>query len=178
MSKELVLQYGLYEGAEITQQEIDTILHQAEKTKIMNRVFKILHYRQRSVREMKDRLKKIGFDDNLVDEVISDLIADRTLDDERFARAFISDHTSLKPKGNRFIINELNKKGIDKEMISGLLESRDERQMIMEYIEKKAYNLNTGDQKDRQRILRRLLNRGFTPNLVYEVINEKTEMRQ
>ena len=177
LTKELVVQYGLYEGAEITEQEINEILHKDEKGKIMNRAFKILHYRQRSVEELRNRLLKIGYEGLLVDEVITSLIADRTLDDERFARAFVNDHTAIKPKGNHYIINELTKKGIDKETIERLLDDRDEKQMIIEYIEKKARNLDIHDRKDRQKLLRRLLTRGFTAGLVYEIINAKNEVQ-
>lgn len=177
LTKELVVQYGLFEGAEITEQEISEIKHKAEKVKIMNRAFKILHYRQRSVKEMRNRLLRIGFDEILVDEVISELVVDKSLDDERFARAFINDHTSLKPKGNRYIINELTKKGIGNETIECLLENRDEKQMILEFIEKKARNLNIHERKDRQKLLRRLLSRGFTSNLVYEIVKAKGEVK-
>ena len=80
-----------------------------EKVKIRSRAYKILHYRERSIKELKHRLLHIGFDQLLVDEVIDDFVSDKTLDDERFARAFVSDYTKLKPKGNRFIYNELIK---------------------------------------------------------------------
>lgn len=170
LTKELVIKYGLCEGAEITEQEINKILHSSEKIKIMNRAFKILRYRQRSVQELRSRLLSIGYDVPLVDDVIDALVIDNTLDDERFARAFVNDYTNLKPKGNRFIINELTKKGIAKETIVRLLDKRNEEQLIKEYIEKKAHNLDMHDRKDRQKLLRRLLNRGFTSNLVYDII--------
>jgi regulatory protein len=175
LDKNLTVQYGLFEGAEISQEEINKILHQAEKTKIMNRAFKILHYRQRTVKEIRNRLVRIGFNDLIINEVIDELIADRTLDDERFARAFVNDHTNLKLKGNYFITRELTKKGITQETISRLLAGRDEEQLITEYIEKKARTLNVDEQKDRQKLVRRLLNRGFTPDLVYGIIKKKEE---
>ena len=174
LTKDLVLQYGLYEGAEITDQEIEVLLFQAEKAKIVNRAYKILHYRQRSVKEMRDRLLKIGYEVEFVDAVINEMVADSTLDDERFARAFVNDHTSLKPKGNRYILNELTKKGISKETIERLLRDRDEKQMVSEYIKHKARNLNIHTRKDRQKLLRRLLNRGFSSDLVYEILKAKS----
>ena len=173
LTKELVIQSGLYEGAEINEKEIEKILYQAETLKVMNRALKIMHYCQRSVKELRMRLLKIGFDETHVDDVIHELIADRTLDDERYARAFVHDYTSLKPKGNRFIINELSKKGIQREIIEKLLKDRDETQMITEYIEKKAGNLDIHDRKDRQKLLRRLLNRGFSSDLVYDIVRTK-----
>jgi len=173
LPKDLVIKYGLYEGDEITEQEINKILQSSEKLKIMSRACKILHYRQRSVQELRSRLLSIGYDVLLVDDVIDVLVTDNTLDDERFARAFVNDYTSLKPKGNRFIINELTKKGIDKETIVRLLDMRNEEQLIRAYIEKQARNLDVHDRKDRQKLLRRLLNRGFTSSLVYDIIDKR-----
>ena len=171
LTKEIVIRYNLHEGLEITDREFDEILHQAEKGKIANRAFKLLHYRERSADELRTRLIRIGFDSQLVDELVDELIADKTLDDERFANAFVNDYTNLKPKGNRFILNELNKKGIAEEIIARLLSTRDERKMIRQYVEKKASSLDIKNPKERQRLVRRLLTRGFTPSIVYEIIN-------
>ncbi len=173
LTKEIVVRYNLHEGLEITDREFDEILHQAEKGKIANRAFKILRYRERSVDELRARLIRIGFDGQLVDELVNELIADKTLDDERFANAFVNDYTNLKPKGNRFILSELNKKGIAKEIIARLLSTRDERKMIRQYVEKKASSLNIKKTKERQKLVRRLLTRGFTPDIVYDIIKKE-----
>lgn len=172
LTKDLVLKYDLQEGEEISDQEIQNILFQEEKVKIRNRAFKILHYRQRSVQELKNRLINIGFNQSLVDEVIDDFIADKTLDDERFARAFVSDYTKLKPKGNKFIYYELMKKGISKEIITRLISERNEKELVKMFVQKKLHNLNKSNPKERQKIIRRLLSHGFTPSVVYEIINE------
>lgn len=172
LTKEIIVRFNLHEGIEITDREFDEILHQAEKGKIANRAFKILHFRERSVEELRARLIRIGFDNQLVEELVDELIADKTLDDDRFANAFVNDYTNLKPRGNRFIISELNKKGIAKEITARLVSTRDERKMIRQYVEKKASSLEIKNPKERQRLVRRLLTRGFTPDLVYEIINE------
>lgn len=174
LTKELALKYDLKEGDEISETEIKDILLQEEKAKIRNRAFKILHYRQRSTRELRKRLIRIGFDATLVDSVIEDLRADNTLNDEQFAQAFISDYTTLRPKGNRFIIHELLKRGISRDVISELLAKRDERTLIKRFIEKKLSHLDKAKPKERQKIVRRLLHHGFTSDIIYEVINEKT----
>lgn len=173
LTKEIVIRYNLHEDLEITDREFDEILHQAEKGKIANRAFKILHYRERSVEELRTRLIRIGFDNQLVDELVDELIADKTLDDERFANAFVNDYTNLKPRGNRFIISELNKKGIAKEITARLVSTRDERKMIRQYVEKKASSLEIKNPKERQRLVRRLLTRGFTPDVVYDIIKKE-----
>ena len=172
LSKNLVLKYDLKEGDEIDEDLIKNVLQEAEKEQIKQRAYKILHYRERSAEELKGRLIKIGFDQNLVNDVIKDFIGDKTLDDERFAKALVHDYTHLKTKGNRFLIQELRKKGIIQEIIQAAIQGRDEKNLAKQFFEKKLSHLKKQDPKERQKIIRRLLSRGFTPTVVYEILGE------
>ena len=174
LTKDLVLKYDLNEGDEITEDDIKNVLLESEKQKIKQRAFKILHYRERSVQELTNRLIKIGFDQSLVNQVIEDFTADKTLDDERFVKAFVSDYTKLKPKGNKFIIRELKKRGIPQEKIAKMLSSRNEKELVKDFIQKKLAHLNKNNPKERQKIICRLLSRGFTPDIVYSILSEGT----
>lgn len=173
VTKELLLKYDLKEDDQITEDEIQNLLLHDEKEKIRNCAYRLLSYRERSSREMRERLIHAGYDALLVDDVVHGLIADDTLNDERFAQAFAKDYTRVKPKGNRFIIRELAKKGITKETIEEVLKTRDERVLIKQFVQKKLKQLDPKDFKDRQKLIRRLLHHGFTPELVYEVLNER-----
>jgi len=172
LTKDLILKYNLNEGDEITDDVIRNILLEEEKEKIKQRAFKILHYRERSAQELKERLLKIGYDEQLVNEVIQDFIEDKTLDERRFAQAFVTDYTRLKPKGNRFIIQELKKKKISQEIIDEMINLRDEKSLALDFLNKKLTNLNKNDPKQRRKIIYRLLNRGFTPKIIYEILGE------
>jgi regulatory protein len=175
LTKDLVIKHNLSEGDDLTEEEIQNILLFEEKDKIRNRAFKILHYRERSVQELTRKLCDIGFDQYLVDEVIHSFIEDKTLDDKRFARAFVADYTTLKLKGNKYIIRELTKKGIDNDSIAALLKQRDEKALIIQYISKKLLHYNIRDPKDRHRVIQRLLSRGFSSDAVYDVVNKHRE---
>ncbi len=167
------MKFDLKEDDEITEAQINDILLQEEKGKIRNRAFRLLHHRQRSVAELRKRLVNIGFDRVLVDDIINEFVSDETLDDGRFAHAFASDYTTLKPKGNRFIFRELRKRGISQETIDELLRKRDERQVIRGFIQKKLHHLDMTKPKERQRMIQRLLYHGFTPDIIYDIIKER-----
>jgi len=171
LSLDLVTKYNLHEGDEITQDEIDTLLFQEEKAKIRTYAFRLLAYRDRSSKEMQQRLIDKGFDKTLVHEIIVEFLADDTLNNERFARAFVHDYTHVKPRGNIFIQRELRKKGIPVEMIESILEHRDERNMIRDYLARKMSDVDVNDFKVRQKMVHRLLNQGFSSSLVYDIIN-------
>lgn len=173
MTKELLLKYDIKEDDEITENDIQQLLLHEEKEKIRNRAYRLLSYRDRSSREMRERLVRAGFDAPLVDDVVHGLLADDTLNDERFAQTFVHDYTRVKPKGNRFIFRELVKKGIAKETIENVLKTRDERELLRHFIQKKLKQLDPKNVKDRQKLIRRLLHHGFTPELVYEALNKR-----
>lgn len=172
LSNEIILKYDLNEEDEIDDDLIQNVLLAQERQKIRERAFRILRYRRRSVQELKTRLLKHGFEDNLVNEILEEFIQDNTLDDTSFAEAFTADYTKLKPKGNIFIRRELAKRGISREVIEDLVQRRDERFLVEEFMQKKLARFDIKDPKDKRKMIQRLLRRGFTPNVVYDVLNE------
>ncbi len=171
LSNEIVLKYDLHTGDEIDNDLIQNVLLAQERQKVRDRAYRILRYRRRSVQEMRTRLLKLGFEEDLVNEVLDEFIKDSTLDDTNFAEAFAADYTKLKPKGNIFIRRELAKRGISKETIENLIQKRDEKLLVEEFFQKKLAHFDIKDPKDKQKIIQRLLRRGFTPGVVYDVVN-------
>lgn len=171
LSNEILLKFDFHEGDPIDENIIQNVLLEQEKQRIRERALRILAYRKRSVKELKTRLIKIGFDKDLVREIIEEFVRDGALNDDDFTEAFVADYTNLKPKGNIFISRELAKRGISQEAIQSALRMRDENQIVKDFLRKKLSHFNVKNPKDRQKILRRLLSRGFTPSIVYRLLN-------
>ena len=171
LSNEIILKYDLHEEDEIDDDLIQNVLLARERQKIRERAFRILRYRRRTVQELRTRLLKVGFEEKLVNEIIKEFIQDKTLDDVTFAQAFATDYTKLKPKGNIFIKRELAKRGISGEVIEDLMQKRDERSLVEEFVQKKLTRFDIKNLKDKRKMIQHLLRRGFTPGVVYEVIN-------
>ena len=171
LSNEILLKFDLHEGDSIDKDLIENVLLEQEKQRIRERAFRILHYRKRSAEELKTRLMRIGFDLALVEGIINEFIEEKTLNDIDFAESFVADHTNLKPKGNIFISRELKRRGISPETIDKALRLRNETRVVENFFKNKLSHLNIKDPKDRQKALRRLLSRGFTPSVVYSILN-------
>ncbi|UCD05434.1 MAG: RecX family transcriptional regulator [candidate division WOR-3 bacterium] len=172
ISNEILLRFDIHEGEEIDEDLIQSVLLAKEKQQIRNRAYRLLHYRNRAIKELKDRLLKVGFDPALIQEVIDEMIENNTLDDRNFAESFVADYTKLRAKGNIFIRHELTKKGVASDVIEGLVKDRDEKSIADEYMCKKLSHLDMAKPKDRQKALRRMLTHGFTPAVAYEVIRD------
>jgi regulatory protein len=175
LTKSLALKYDLAEDQEITEEEIKNVLYQAEKEKIRERAFRLLNFRDRSVQEMTERLLKLGYDLTLVEETVGELVAENTLDDRRFSRAFTDDYTNLKPKGNLFLRRELKHKKVAAEIIEELTKTRDEKNLIRKLVAAKLGRYDRLDPKDRQKIIRYLAYRGFAFNNILDVLGGADE---
>ncbi|MEO0155683.1 MAG: RecX family transcriptional regulator [candidate division WOR-3 bacterium] len=175
LDNEIILRYNIKEGDEITEDQVKNLLLAEEKQKIKQRAYRLLRYRSRSIAEMRDRLKKLGYEPEIVEEVVHELVEEGILNNHKFAREFVSDYTNLKPRGNIFIVNELKKKKVDDAYIKEILKERDEKNLIRKIIEKKFSNFDKKDQKQKARIIRYLSYRGFTPQAIYDVLGEDYE---
>jgi regulatory protein len=171
LSNEILLKFDLHEGDAIDKDRIENVLLEQEKQRIRERALRLLRYRKRSAGELKNRLMKIGFDLEHVNHIIEELIDDNTLNDTDFAESFVADYTNLNPKGNIYISRELKKRGILQKTIEEALRLRDENQVAEHFLKTKLSHLDIKSQKDRQKALRRLLSRGFTPNIVYSILD-------
>ncbi len=173
LTNEIVIKYGLKEGDEITEAEIKNLLLAEEKERLKQRVFRMLRYQNRSIAEMKDRLLRLGYEPDIVETVVNELVEEGFLDDRRFVHQFVNDFTELKPKGNIFIRNELRKKKVAPELIEEVTNTRSEREIILKLLETKLRGFDRKNPKERAKIVRRLLSRGFTPSGIYEVLGEE-----
>ncbi len=173
LTTEIIVKYGLKEGDEITDEDIKNLLLAEEKEYLKQRAYRLLRYRNRSIAEMKDRLTKLGYEPDIVEMVINELKEEGILDDQKFVKGFASEYTELKPKGNIFILRELRKKKVDQSLIEEIIKERDEKGIIKTMLQKKFPDYDKNDLKQKAKIMRYFLSRGFTLRTVYEVLGEE-----
>lgn len=173
LTTEIIVKYGLKEGDEITDEVIKNLLLAEEKEYLKQRAYRLLRYRNRSIAEMKDRLTKLGYEPDIVEMVITELKEEGILDDQKFVKGFASEYTELKPKGNIFILRELRKKKVAQSLIEEIIKARDEKSIIKNMLQKKFPNYDKNDLKQKAKIIRYFLSRGFTIRTVYEVLGEE-----
>lgn len=101
-----------------------------------------------------------------IEKVIETLIQKKYLNDHRFAEWFIENRLVKKGASKKRLSQELYKKGIDQDLISELLESssRTDEAEIRKYILKKGRKLS------KEKLLSRLVSRGFPYDLSKEMV--------
>jgi regulatory protein len=137
--------------------------------------FLLLKYRLRSEQELLQRLKLKGFSEELCRDTLNFLKDREFVDDRIFARGWVSSRLK-RPFGLRRIKQELIQKGLDKEVIEETFvrakEDYDEGSILRRLAEQRFSRLKGVEPlKARQRVYAYLMRRGFSPDLISEVVN-------
>lgn len=132
-------------------------------------------YQERSQQEVRNKLYEWGLKTNDVEEVISELISGNFLNEERFARAYVSGKFNIKHWGKIKIKQGLKLKRVPDRMIVNALNTIDHDdylKVILTVAEKKSALLTEKDAyKRKYKLTAYLLGKGFESNLISEVLN-------
>jgi regulatory protein len=141
---------------------------------------KIQHYcayQERSHKEVKNKLFEYGLLSDQVDEILSRLITDGFLNEERFAKAFAGGKFRMKKWGKLKIKHELEMLGLTKNCIQrGLkeIEFSDYQKTLSSLIKKKSSESSEENiYKKRDKIARYVINKGYEPDLVWVLLKNE-----
>ena len=91
---------------------------------VLAAALRYLEARPRSTSEVRRRLLMRGYRADLVDGCIDRLLDLGVLDDEAFARTWVESRDRARPRGERALRSELRGKGIDRQVVDEILETR------------------------------------------------------
>ncbi|MCK5104931.1 MAG: RecX family transcriptional regulator [Cyclobacteriaceae bacterium] len=137
-------------------------------------------YQERTHQEVRDKLYELGLYRDEVEEVLTELISENYVNEERFARTFASGKFRLKHWGRRKIIYELKHKNISPYCIDkALKEISDEEyeKVAMQLVDKKLSNMSGEEFIVKNKIARYMSNKGFETELVWSILNNNLKFR-
>lgn len=125
LSRRAYAESGLAQGDELTSGELKKQILLLQYPEASNRAVGFLALRARSEREIERKLISCGYLDDTVDMVLCKLQKEGFVDDEAFARDWVSDrlHRQL---GKTRIYRELLQKGVDSEIAEAACQAIDE----------------------------------------------------
>lgn len=133
-------------------------------------------YQERAQQEVRDKLYDWGLHHDEVEEVISELITNNFLNEERFAMAYVSGKFNIKKWGKIKIKQGLKLKKVPEKMILKALNTidyDDYLKTILATAEKKSAVLIEKDAyKRKYKLITYLMGKGFENNLISEVLKD------
>ncbi len=94
---------------------VTTLLAADQASRATEAALVFLGYRPRSEKEVRDRLRRGGYEQGAIEHAIARLHEWRYLDDADFARRWVENRAAHRPRGNRLLQQELRHKAINSE---------------------------------------------------------------
>jgi regulatory protein len=168
----VALERGLQEGVTLGLEELDEARVAGERALAMGRALHFLGYRARSLREVRDRLRRYGYGEETVEGVLGRLEELGYLDDEEFARTATREKARL--YGPRRVSAELRRSGVDAELAQNVVDEEFAGRSEVEAARSAAarrYNRGGSDAEAR-RVYGFLVRRGYSAGVCSEVARE------
>jgi len=165
LDEEVVSRLGLEKGESLTEPRIKEILGQKAENEAKSAALRFLSFRRRTEKEIRDKLRKKGFDEKGIGRTIDKLKEYDLVNDSEFATAWVKERLAYKPRGKKLLAQELWKKGIKKDIVDQVTEElcRDEEKSAAELVEKiKGRYKNLEPKVARRRMYGLLMRRGFS----------------
>ncbi len=133
-------------------------------------------YQDRCHKEVVDKLKGMRMIPEAIDQIVTHLIQENFLNEERYAQSFARGKFNIKKWGKNRIVNELKQRQISRFNIKTALKEIDEEAYLTTLHQLSLKRLSqiteTNVQKKRKKLADYLLYRGWESHLVYRKLQE------
>lgn len=140
----------------------------------LQKIYNYCAYQERSHKEVRNKLYSYGLWGNEVEDLLTRLITEDFLNEERFAKSFAGGKFRIKRWGRLKIERELEGHGLTHRCIKiGLkeIDPHDYQQVLMTIINKKWESLEEPSAfKKKDRIARYAISRGYEPEMIWGIL--------
>ncbi|MBN1481871.1 hypothetical protein EH223_05970 [candidate division KSB1 bacterium] len=175
LHQDVLLKSGIARGDELAEQHIETILQLEQQRAAKEKAYRLLAVRPRSKKELSDRLKLAGFNQNDINWVLDELVRLKLLNDTEFALMFAKNRMITKPCGPLLLRQELTQKGISPRDIAHAIHEvyseKSEYVIAREAaIKNKKKQVRLDEDKAKKRVTDFLMRRGFNWDIVNDIV--------
>ena len=169
---------ALHVGDVVTEARLRELEARDQRWKAREAALHLLSYRARTGTELRRRLRKKEFPDEIAEAAVAELEKRDLVDDGSFSEAFVRDRVRFRPRGRRRLVQELRSRGVDPDTARAAVEEVWETEAISELdLARNAaakWSPRTGEDplRGRRRLWAYLARRGFGPEVARTVIEE------
>jgi regulatory protein len=133
-----------------------------------------LAVRERTEQELRVLLERRKVEREVIDDVMAVVRAEGLIDDAGYARRFAEDRRLLDRWGSERIARDLERRGIERELVEQALaghDHEDELSIAIELLDRRFPLPFDGD-RERDKAWRMLVRRGYEPELAYSAVRK------
>jgi len=167
---------GLQVGMDLSSEEIIQLREEDHYESAKQRAINFVSYRPRSISEVRDNLGQRNYDERTIDRVIARLEELEMVNDRNFARYWVEQRETFKPRSIRALQYELYQKGVPREIVEETLAGiNEEKSAHMAGLAKAQRLAGYSEEKFREDIINFLKRRGFNYGVIIPVVDELWE---
>lgn len=168
-----VKEVGLAAGDHISVNELEELLGKTESRLARDRALMLLGYRDRSSHELRRKLSDDGYPSSVTDAVVARLEELDLVNDARFAELWTKSRAAA-GVGARKIVVELRQRGVSQDIVHAVQASLDDSSELERAIVS-LRGQTAQSPKEREKLLRRLVSRGFTLDVALRAVTRGPE---
>jgi regulatory protein len=159
-------------GQELSEDKIASLQAEDSRELAYQQALLFLSYRARSESEIRQNLSKHEIPSDVIEQTLERLRENRLADDHQFARAWVENRNTFRPRSRRALQMELRQKGLSDETSQSALEGLDEEALAYEAGLKKARRLQSEEWSGfRKKLSEHLARRGFPYSVIAFVVS-------
>jgi regulatory protein len=137
---------------------------------------KMLARRELSEAQVRQRLARRGYDETEIETAVERLKADRSIDDVRVAGAIARTEVSVKRRGKRRVVQQIQQAGISRsaarQAAEETFDQMNEETLLASALSRRLKSDRTiVDDREFQRLYRYLIRQGFDPDDVFKALS-------
>jgi regulatory protein len=170
----LAQERGLRTGLSLTQRDLAELQQEDERRIAFDSAMRLLAYRQRSERELRDRLRRTSLPRHAIDHAVARLRDLGYVNDDTFARTWTQSQQAARPRARWLLARELTHKGVASETAAAATDDLDvdDEDAAYQAASRRARTLRRLDYtKFRERLGAFLTRRGFSYDIARRTID-------
>ena len=174
--------YDLHAGDELEEGTRTQILEETLYQRAVNRVLFLLQSKDYTYHELEDKLRQGRYPSSVVDGALEEVQSYGYINDAGYAQRYVECYLERKSLGK--IKQELIRRGIDRDTVDaaieegrraqGEAEENIEQMQIRRLLEKRHFDAETADRKEKERQYAFLMRRGYSASDIMAVFRELT----
>lgn len=158
-------------GQELSEEKIQQLQAEDARERAYQQAMLFLSYRARSESEIRQNLRKHEIPEPVIEQTLERLRQDGLANDHQFARSWVENRSTFRPRSRRMMAMELRQKGINEEAVSSAVEDVDDEALAYEAAQKRVSRLKSLEWNDfRKKLSEFLARRGFSYSVIAPVV--------
>ena len=159
-------------GDELNDEKIAKLLDEDARERAYQQAMLFLSYRARSEKEIRQNLLKHEIPEEVIEDTLERLRKAGLANDNDFARAWVENRNTFRPRSKKALAIELRQKGLDDEAIQASISNLDEEALAYETGLKRATRFTSLERNEfRKKLSEFLARRGFSYSVIASVVS-------